>query len=122
VQSEIFSPLSPLDTYELSDAGESGSESDDSEDRSHTKKPKKYIPTWAQKSHLYPKLDTQYAMCGPDPDQIFGEVETCDLQAIFAMNKSRYKQRSSSGMWSRDRATGEEKQAYKRSMHFGMAV
>jgi len=107
-------PLSPLDTYEISDhGGDSDSDDDDSE-----KQPKR-IPTWARKINLLPALEHQFAhakSCKLDPDEIFGEVQTCDLEAIFNRDRSRYKQRTSSGIWTKDRATSAEKEAYKRSV------
>ena len=101
----------------------SDAESDDgsdvsSDDDSRSNKPRKYIPSWALRANLHPMLDQQFAKGGRDPDEIFGEVETCDLQAIFLENKNRYKKRTSSGLWTKDRATSSEKLAYKRTMHY----
>lgn len=105
---------SPLDTYELSDREESDSEEDESK-----KKPKKRIPSWAKTVNLNKALEHQYSVgrLQLDPDEIFGEVDTCDLDAIFAdSKKSRFRQRTSSGNWSKDRVTSVEKADYKRSV------
>mmetsp|Transcript_10835 Transcript_10835/g.22258 ORF Transcript_10835/g.22258 Transcript_10835/m.22258 type:complete len:184 (-) Transcript_10835:221-772(-) len=110
------SPLmSPMDTYELSDREQSDSESEDEQ----YSKPKKRIPQWAQKSNLMPALEHQFTRGNHDPDKIFGEVHTCDLQAIFDQKKARYQRRTSSGNWTQDRATAAEKLAYKRSQGYG---
>ena len=108
--------LSPLDTYELSDREQSDSDSEDDENYG---KPKKRIPEWAQKSNLVPALEDQFIHNLHDPDQIFGEVQTCDLQAIFDQKKTRYKKRTSTGNWTQDRATAAEKLAYKRAQGYG---
>jgi len=109
--------LSPMDTYEMSDT-ESGDSDSDSD--SGPRKPKKRIPSWAQKVNLVPALERQYTAgkhtC--DPDEIFGEVQTCDLRAIFDQNKARYQRRTSSGNWAQDRATAAEKLTYKRTMGY----
>jgi hypothetical protein len=111
--------LPPMDTYEISDKEDSDVESD-SDDESQ--KSKKRIPTWALRENLNPHLDKQFAEGGLDPDEIFGEVETCDLQEIFDRKKTRYIKRTSSGNWCRDRATNEEKIAYKRTMQYSSVV
>lgn len=110
--------LSPRDTYELSDRddSDSGSESDESENRSSNKK----IPNWALRQNLLPALERQF-LDGPhklDPDKIFPEVSTCDLEAIFGQKKKRYKKRASTGDWRTDRVTASEKLVYKRRMGF----
>jgi hypothetical protein len=112
------SVLSPLDTYELSDREQSDSDSDS--DNESSSKPKKRIPSWAQKANLIPALEKQYTASRNkfDPDEIFGEVQTCDLQAIFDQKKVRYQRRTSSGNWNQDRATAAEKLTYKRTMGY----
>eukprot|EP00566_Odontella_aurita_P007020 CAMPEP_0113590312 /NCGR_PEP_ID=MMETSP0015_2-20120614/36601_1 /TAXON_ID=2838 /ORGANISM="Odontella" /LENGTH=753 /DNA_ID=CAMNT_0000496483 /DNA_START=49 /DNA_END=2309 /DNA_ORIENTATION=- /assembly_acc=CAM_ASM_000160 len=110
--------LSPMDTYEMSDRGsDSESEYSDSEEE---QSPKKKIPKWAQRSNLIPALEKQY-MDGPgriDPDNIFPEVSTCDLTMVFDKKKSRYQKRTSSGNWTKDRVTAQEKLVYKRTMGY----
>jgi hypothetical protein len=111
---------SPMDTYEISDREESDSDSSDSE--SESEKHKKKVPVWAQKANLLPALEQQYngsaAGRRVDPDAIFPEVQTCDLEAIFGGKKSRYTRRTSSGNWTRDKVTPAEKLVYKRIMGF----
>jgi hypothetical protein len=111
------SVLSPLDTYEMSDREQSESDSDS---ENETRKDKKRVPTWAQKSNLIPALEKQYTAKSSqvDPDEIFGEVQTCDLQAIFDQKKARYQRRTSSGNWNQDRATAAEKLTYKRKLGY----
>lgn len=74
------------------------------------------------KANLIPALERQYASTVDgkrfDPDEIFPEVQTCDLEAIFDKKKSRYTRRTSSGNWNNDRVTAAEKLVYKRTMGF----
>ncbi|KAL3767434.1 hypothetical protein ACHAW5_004827 [Stephanodiscus triporus] len=112
-------PLSPMQTYEMSDREEdsdSGSESDEDENQ----RPKKSVPDWAQKVNLIRALEKQFAdgLNRLDPDKIFGEVLTCNLEDIFDKKKSRYKKRTSSGNWTRDHVTLSEKLTYKRTMGY----
>jgi hypothetical protein len=108
--------MSPLDTYEISDREESDSDESDYNDSG----PKKKIPDWAQKHNLITALKEQYDDTNDrfDPDGIFPEVETCDLEAIFDQKKMRYKKRTSSGNWHQDRVTVAEKLTYKRAMGY----
>lgn len=112
---------SPLDTYEISDREDS--ETDDSESESENSKPKKKIPDWATRPNLMVALEQQYSGKGQqgqriDPDDIFPEVQSCDLEAIFGNKKSKYRTRNSSGNWTKDRVTVAEKLVYKREMGF----
>lgn len=80
----------------------------------------KQIPKWAHKSNLIPALERQF-LAGPhrlDPDDIFPEVSTCDLEAIFDQKKKRYTKRTSSGNWNNDCVTVPERMVYKRAMGF----
>lgn len=109
--------MSPVDTYEMSDREESdsGEESDEYE-----RSPKKKIPKWAQKQNLKPMLERQFCD-GPhriDPDSIFHEVSSCDLEAIFGKKKQKYSKRKSTGDWRKDRVTISEKHRYKQNMGF----
>ena len=109
--------LSPMDTYEMSDRDEDSSDYDSEEEE----KPKKRIPRWARKENLIPALERQF-LDGPhkmDPDTIFPEVSTCDLESIFNNKKARYKKRTSSANWAGDRVTAAEKIVYSRAMGFG---
>lgn len=109
----------PEDNYEISDKDESDDDDDDSEsDASDSSKRKKPIPLWAQKSRLLHALETQFSQeinCYVDPDELFGEVETCNLGEIFGSPRknARYQRRASTGIWTKDRVTVEEKIAYK---------
>ena len=112
-------PLSPMQTYDMSDRDEESDESD-SDDEYETQKPKKKIPEWAQRHNLHRALERQFAD-GPnrlDPDRIFGEVLTCNLEDIFDKKKSRYQRRTSSGNWAKDHVTIAEKLTYKRTMGY----
>ena len=109
--------MSPMDTYEMSDRDEDSSDYDSEEEA----KPKKRIPRWARKENLIPALERQF-LDGPhrmDPDTIFPEVSTCDLESIFANKKARYKKRTSSANWAKDKVTAAEKLVYSRAMGFG---
>ena len=78
------------------------------------------VPEWAQKANLHRALERQFAD-GPDridPDKLFGEVLTCNLDAIFDKKKSRYQRRTSSGNWTKDHVTIAEKLTYKRTMGY----
>lgn len=103
--------LSPLDTYEISDNEDTDDELDDEERR------KKRIPGWARHNRLVEAIEYQFSVGRKviDPDEIFGEVRTCDLETVFEQSKDRYKQRTSSGCWTNDRVTEEEKLAYKQA-------
>jgi len=112
--------LSPMDTYEMSD-GEGGSSSSEEEDDSDTET-KKRVPSWAQSHNVQEALKRQNAN-GPnklDPDLIFGEVSTCNLELIFKRKKKRYERRTSSGYWEKDEVTLAEKLEYKKGMGFKM--
>ena len=113
--------LSPMDTYEISDREDS--ETDDSDSEAENDKPRKKIPTWAQRPNLLAALQEQYngriGSVKVDPDDIFPEVQSCDLEAIFGPKKSKlYKRRASSGNWANDQVTAAEKLVYKREMGF----
>lgn len=111
---------SPVDTYEISDR--EGSDSD-SDSEAENDQQKKRIPTWATRPKLIQALEEQYhgKVDGKrvDPDDIFPEVQSCDLVAIFGNRKAdRYRSRNSSGNWMRDKVTAAEKLVYKRDMGF----
>lgn len=119
---KVKTPPKPMETYEISDREDS--DSDDSE--AENEKNKKKIPAWAVKDMLLPALEAQYNGCiegrRVDPDMIFSEVETCNLEAIFGKKmNAKYRTRTSSGNWSRDQVTAAEKLVYKRAMGFAGA-
>ncbi|CAM9935184.1 unnamed protein product [Pylaiella littoralis] len=99
------------------DGDTSESESDEEDMRERKRRAAKKIPSWAKGKALSEALKRQYAS-GPqvDPDQIFPAVFTCDLEAIFPVNKSRYHRRGSSAHWSPHRVTPQEVLTYKRSV------
>ena len=113
----------PEDNYEISDTEGSSDEEDedsDSDSSESNKRKKKFVPLWAEKGQLQAALERQfgrqdgYAII--DPDELFGEVETCDLKQIFGSPKAaKYKKRTSTGNWTKDRVTAAEKLAYKRT-------
>ena len=110
-------------TYRMSDANSSGetSEEESSDDEGSSKKPKKPPADWARSSPLKKALKMQFGLRGPapiNPDQIFAERTSCNLEKIFDMKKKRYQRRGSSGQWQVDRVTDEEKDRYARRMGF----
>lgn len=110
--------LSPLDTYEMSDHGGS---SDTDEEEERARRQRKRVPKWAHKENLRNALHRQYTDNTVDPDALFGEVTSCNLEAIFGRKKDKkYKKRTSSGNWTKDRATVAEKLAFKRQMGYAV--
>jgi len=75
------------------------------------------IPEWARSHRLYGALIEQTRV---DPDTIFPRVHTCDLVDIFGggTNRPRYRRRTSSGDWVRDRLTWREEAAYRKALGF----
>lgn len=114
-QSQARKVLSPMDTYEISDKEDSDS---DMESESEDDKPKKRVPNWARSVNLGPALHKQYtAPDRLDPDVLFHEITTCNLDEIF-QKKARYKKRTSTGNWTKDKLTVAEKLVYKRDMGY----
>jgi Inner centromere protein, ARK binding region len=104
-------PAKEFVNYEITDNEDSDSDSDDEMSQ---EKAAKRIPEWAKRENLIKALNLQYSTNYPiDPDELFGEVETCDLEAIFNKKSNKYRRRNSSGDWTKDRVTSEEKRAYK---------
>ena len=97
---------------------------DMSDSETENDKQKKRIPTWATRQNLYTALEQQVngTIDGRkvDPDDIFPEVQSCDLEAIFGTKKAKYRSRNSSGNWTRDKVTAAEKLVYKRQMGFAL--
>jgi hypothetical protein len=103
-------------SYEISDKEEEGDDSSDDESRKRARalKPK---PDWVKRAELDQALKEQYGPNGRDPDTIFTDVETCDLEEIFAgKDRERYTRRGSSAEWGPDRITQAERIAYKRTV------
>ena len=98
-----------------------GGSSDTDEEEERARRVGKRVPNWAHKEHLKQALHRQYTNNTVDPDDLFGEVTTCDLEAIFGNKKAkRYQKRTSSGNWTRDKATVAEKLAFKRQMGYAV--
>lgn len=104
------------DNYEMSDREGSDDESDSEEENA----PRKRVPDWARSVNLIPALERQFcdADLRIDPDSIFPEVQTCDLEDIFEQKKTRYNRRTSSGNWSKDQLSNNEKVSYRRDMGY----
>lgn len=80
------------------------------------------IPKWARKELLEPALMKQFNDNRLDPDEIFQSgISTCDLEAIFDKKKSKFRKRTSTGNWTKDRVTPAEQLAYKRAMGYKQA-
>merc|ERR1719319_1476443 len=99
-------------SYAISDYDSDFSDSDLDEDEC-----KKFIPSWARKGKPYSAILRQKAI---DPDTIFGRMnyKTCDLEELFKNfpSRTKYRQRSASGDWSKDITSWSEENAYKRDM------
>ncbi|CAM9094946.1 unnamed protein product [Chrysoparadoxa australica] len=105
-------------------------EEEDQEDRTHHEHVKEAeaaaaasnasgIPDWARGQNLAKILNKQYGGPNPmDPDTIFPEFFTCDLERIFDTKKKRYRTRNSTGNWMHDRLTDAEVLAYKKAMNY----
>ena len=116
-------------SYRMSDphSSDDSSESEsDSDDDGKPKKKKKPPAPWARKSPLKKALKIQFGVIGTEPplnpDEIFADITTCDLEKVFDMKKKRYQRRGSSGYWQTDRVTDDEKRAYARRMGFAPAL
>jgi hypothetical protein len=104
--------------YELTDSDSESDSSEASRQRAILRAGKP-IPEWARTKNLVPTLESQFSKeCLIDPDELFGEFETCDLCAIFpnSTSEKRYKRRTSSGNWADHRLTDEEKARYKQQI------
>jgi hypothetical protein len=77
------------------------------------------IPAWARGAQLAAALERQFNEQNPiNPDTIFAEFFTCNLQHIFDTKKKRYVTRGSSGNWLQDRLTLPERLAYQKAMGY----
>lgn len=100
-------------SYEMTD-GEYDSDDDDDDISTGNQK---MVPDWARSKNLEKALEIQFSKNYPiDPDTLFGEVETCNLEAIFGKKSSKYRHRNSSGDWTKDRVTSAEKRWYKQQV------
>lgn len=97
-------------SYEMTDG-----EYDSDDDEASAARAAKRIPDWARSANLTKALEVQYSKnFSIDPDELFGEVETCNLEAIFGLTYPKFRRRNSSGDWTKHRVTSEEKRMYKR--------
>lgn len=114
--------------YEIEDrddSDDSGSGTDDDDEADQKKKKQQsQIPEWARGVNLRDALERQYGLNGHtavDPDEIFHEVQSCSLEAIFGCREGltrKYNSRSSSAHWDADQITLVEKRAYRKHMGF----
>lgn len=121
-------PAAPAEQAEYqivdgNDSDDSGSGTDD-EGESNTKKQQQNIPDWARGDLLKKQLAKQYGLNGNipmDPDSIFHEVSSCNLEEIFGRQEGinrKYNHRSSSAHWEPDQITLVEKRAYRKHMGY----
>ncbi|TFJ86765.1 hypothetical protein NSK_001853 [Nannochloropsis salina CCMP1776] len=118
------------ESYEISDREESSDDDYDSDGGGggKGKAAAKRVPDWAKGPALREALEAQFNKKHKvDPDSIFPEVRTCDLEEIFksyqqggAQAKKRaYRQRQSTGNWQRDELSSAEKTRYREDMGYG---
>lgn len=77
-------------------------------DEEEERRKHKQIPRWAQGR----KLSTA-ARAQADPDEVFVNVPTCDLREVFG-NGRRFRARTSSANWARDRVTSQEMMKFRK--------
>ena len=111
--------------YQIDDRDDSDSDDSGTDDEGSKKdKKNKMIPDWARGSQLKEALEKQYGLHGHtpvDPDHIFPEIESCDLEEIFGKKEGKsgkYSRRTSSAMWDADELTLVEKRTYRDQMGF----
>jgi Inner centromere protein, ARK binding region len=103
---EVSPPVSYEMTAKKSTAGHN-SDSDDDRPRPS----KKVLPTWARSSALSNVLVKETR----DPDTIFERVHTINLEDVFdGLKSKKFRPRTSSGVWIRDRLTSQEEVEYKK--------
>jgi len=101
------------DSYCMSEPEEQ--EDDHSDDETQRGKAAKRVPDWASKESLRAALKQQCEF-KIDPDGIFFECNTCNLEEIFERTSKRYQKRTSSANWTDDKMSIYEKLVYKRSL------
>lgn len=101
-------------SYELTAERRRG-DSETSEEM-NARRRKKLVPSWAGKEQLLGSLQSQTA----DPDMVFARVHTCDLEVVFSKDgeAKKYKPRSSSGNWAKDRVTAKEELDFKKKQGY----
>lgn len=104
------------ESYEMS-AGknERRDDSSDSEEE-RARRRRKHVPGWARSANLPHALSSETR----DPDTIFERVHTLNLDEVFEGQtmKKRFRARTSSGAWVRDRLTAQEEMQYKKAAGF----
>lgn len=90
---------SVYESYEMTDTENSEYDTEDSEAKAE-RRAKKKIPSWARSKRLRLWLAIQEDPSFPsNPDELFGKVTSCDLEAVFDRKSSRYRQPRTSGVW-----------------------
>ena len=79
------------------------------------------MPQWARGPALQQALQYQ-SRALVDPDSIFADVSTCDLEAIFNRSQKGFRKRTSSANWASDKVTVIEKRNYRKDMGFNTAL
>lgn len=99
------------ESYEMT-ASKDNPDRDSSDSDAGQSRPAKRIPNWARSSNLPQSLVGETR----DPDSIFEKVKTINLEEVFQghQQKRRFRSRTSSGMWVRDRLTAKEELEYKK--------
>lgn len=116
------SGLKPGDNENYAMSDREGSSGDDEEEEDGTSRPKKPVPDWAKGPALEAAIHAQYGDSGTggfaDPDRIFEEITSCDLEEVFSKNakKKRFTKRTSSGNWLPDKLTHGERSQYRKDM------
>ena len=96
------------DDYCISEKEESSDDEDSDEEKE--RRAKKPIPNWARGKQLESQLHAQYGgQERVDPDRIFSEVQSCELDRVFEQSRSRHRPRGSTGNWLPDRLTDRER-------------
>lgn len=102
---------------------DSGSDTDD--DEAARQKKKELVPEWAHTENLREALTRQYGLNGHtpvDPDTIFPEVNTCNLEEIFGCRAGKsgvsYSKRTSSAHWDADEISLVERRNYRQFLGF----
>jgi Inner centromere protein, ARK binding region len=117
-------PEPDFDSYDLTDTEEYNSDAS----AASARRKEKRIPRWARSENLEKLVKKQFSPSfAVDPFELFGQVETCDLKAMFKEVRRKKKEkkvvkeevrtyhrsRKSSGDWSKYQITDEEKRQYK---------
>lgn len=72
-------------------------------------------PNWAESPELRDALRRQATR---DPDELFGPIKPLVMEELFKVPKSKFRNRTSSGNWSKDGLTKVEEEEYARRMGF----